>query len=153
MNFENRIIIQRSRDDVFAFIADFTHMPLWNYYVVETRQLSEGAPRIGTRYYQRRKTDTQYFSITEYQPSRLVAIQLERPTLPVEIRFTLEETAQGAELIDEWRLWLHMPMPRAIARRIMSPIQRAVAENLGKLKQLLETGQTELQDGRAVRFS
>jgi polyketide cyclase/dehydrase/lipid transport protein len=153
MDFENRIVIQRSRDDVFAFIADFTHMPLWNYYVVETRQLSAGAPRIGTRYFQRRKTDTQYFSITEYQPNRLVAIQLERPTLPVEIRFTLEETAHGAELIDEWRLWPHMPIPRMIAQRIMSPIQQAVAENLGKLKQLLETGRAELQDGRVVRLA
>jgi hypothetical protein len=55
-------------------------------------------------------------------------------------------------VIDEWRLRSKVPMPQALARRITLPIQQAVAENLGKLKQLLETGQAELQDGRVVRL-
>ena len=152
MNFENRVVIRRSREEVFAFLADFTRMPLWNYYVVETRQLSTGMPGVGTRYLQKRKTDTQHFSTVENQPNRLVAIQLERPAPPVRIRFTLEDTAEGTEVIDEWRLWRQMPIPQVLARRITHPIQQAVAENLSKLKQLLETGQTELQDGRLVRL-
>lgn len=152
MDFTNRVTIQRARADIFAFIADFRHMSLWNYYIVETRQLSEGLPRVGTRYLQRRKTDTQHFSIVDYQPDRSVAIQLERPTLPVRIRFSFEDTAEGTEVLDEWRLWERVPVPRPLARRITAPVQRAVAENLGKLKLLLESGQTELQDGRIVRF-
>lgn len=152
MDFENRVTIQRSRDDVFAFIADFRHMPLWNYYVVETQQLTQGKPTVGTRYFQRRKTDTQDVTITDYQPNRFVAIQVEGLMFPVQMRFTLEDSPQGTEVIDEWRLPSKVPMPQALARRITHPIQQAVAENLGKLKQLLETGQAELQDGRVVRL-
>lgn len=152
MNFENRVTIQRSRDDVFNFIADFRHMPLWNYYVLETQQLSEGAPTVGTRYFQRRKTDEQHLTITDYQPNHLVAIQVEGFMFPLQMRFTFEESPQGTEVVDEWRLWSKAPLPHAIAQRITLPIQRAVAENLGKLKQLLESGQTELQDGRVARL-
>jgi hypothetical protein len=71
---------------------------------------------------------------------------------PLQMRFTFEESPQGTEVVDEWRLWSKAPLPQAIAQRITLPIQRAVAENLGKLKQLLESGQTELQDGRVARL-
>ena len=33
-----------------------------------------------------------------------------------------------------------------------APIRRAVGQNLGKLKELLETGRTQLQDGRVERY-
>jgi uncharacterized protein YndB with AHSA1/START domain len=148
MRFENRVVIQRPPDEVFAFIADFTHMPLWNYYLLETRQLSEGHPGVGTHYVQRRKTDTQRFHIVAYQPNHLVAIQLHLPTLPVRISFQFEAADQGVKVVDTWELWSQVPIPGAIERRITHPIQMAVAENLGKLKQLLEAGQVQLQDGR-----
>ncbi len=31
MRIENHIVIQRPLREVFAVIADFRHMPLWNY--------------------------------------------------------------------------------------------------------------------------
>jgi hypothetical protein len=33
-----------------------------------------------------------------------------------------------------------------------APIRRAVGQNLGKLKELLETGRTQLQDGRVEQY-
>jgi hypothetical protein len=152
MRIENHIIIQKPLHEVFTFIADFHHMPLWNYYIVETQQVSEGAPAVGTRYHQRRKTDVQQFHIVALQPDQLVAIQLERPTLPVRIEFIVEATAEGTKVQDVWELWPRLPVPSFLTRPITALIQRAVAENLGKLKTLLESGQVELQDGRIVTY-
>ncbi|NBC65188.1 MAG: hypothetical protein GVY07_05915 [Bacteroidetes bacterium] len=43
---------------------------------------------------------------------------------------------------------LHTGYPGILERLVVGRISRAVAENLGKLKELLEHGQTQLQDGR-----
>jgi uncharacterized protein YndB with AHSA1/START domain len=150
MDFKLSLTIGRPVDEVFAFLADFTHLPLWNYYVLETVQLSPGPVGVGKLYRQRRKTDVQQFRVIEYAPGQAVAIQLIPPTLPVSIRFSVQAVARGTELTDEWKLWPRVPIPKAIARRITTPIARAVGENLSKLKVLLETGSVVLQDGRVV---
>jgi uncharacterized membrane protein len=152
MRIENHIIIQKPLPEVFAFIADFRHMPLWNYYIVETQQVSEGAPTVGTRYHQRRKTDVQQFQIITYQPDQVVAIQLERPTLPVRIEFTFAATAAGTKLYEVWELWPRLAALAFLIRPFTAPVQRAVAANLSKLKILLESGQVELQDGRISTY-
>jgi uncharacterized protein YndB with AHSA1/START domain len=153
MRFENHVLIRRPVSEVFAFIADFTHMPLWNYYIEETTQESSGHVGIGTRYGQRRKTDTQQFQITDYEPERRVAIRLLRPSVPLAIRFTFVETPEGTRLTDSWELWPKVPLPAMLTRLVTSRVQAAVAENLTKLKALLERGETVLQDGRVVRHT
>jgi len=59
-----------------------------------------------------------------------------------------EATANGTQLIDE--LALRKGYPEILERLIVGRIRCAVAENLGKLKELLEYGQTQLQDGRDI---
>jgi uncharacterized protein YndB with AHSA1/START domain len=156
LQFRIELTIARQVPDVFSFVSDPTHLPMWNYYIVETTQDTPGAPQIGTRYTQRRKTDTQHFEIVEWEHNRRVAIQLLPPTWPVQIAFTFHPHRAGTRLEDEWSLHTPMPVPGFIAGFITRPIQRAVAENLGRLKELLETGRATLQDGRIVedrRFS
>ena len=57
-----------------------------------------------------------------------------------------EATANSTRLIDE--MTLRTGYPGILERLVVGRTRRAVAENLGKLKELLEYGQTQLQDGR-----
>jgi hypothetical protein len=152
LRFHVELTIHKPVGEVFAFISDFTLLPLWNYYIVETVQETPGTPHVGTRYAQRRKTDTQRFEIVEWEYNRQVAVQLLPPTRPARIRFAVQPDGAGTLLRDEWSLRTPVPVPGLLAGLITRPIQRAVAENLGKLKELLENGRARLQDGRVVEY-
>jgi len=149
IDFENTIVIQRPVEEVFAFVADFENVPKWNYYVMSVRQRSEGAIGEGTIYHQIRKGDEQDFQVTEYQPNQTIAVKTTPGSQPrFERRFVFKPVEGGTRIIDTWRLdlgrnpliqWLGAPK-----------VKSAVAANLEKLKELLETGRTQLQDGREI---
>lgn len=147
LEFENTIHIDCPIDEVFAFLSNFQNIPKWNYYVLEVRQLSEGPTGIGTTYHQVRKTDEQNFLITEFEANRTVAVKTLPQSSPTfERKFVLYEEGHTTLIRDEWKLDTGTPavLERLTGRRIQS----AVAENLAKLKELLEEGQVVLQDGR-----
>lgn len=147
LEFENTIHIDCPIDEVFAFLSNFQNIPKWNYYVLEVRQLSEGPTGIGTTYHQVRKTDEQNFRITEFEANRTVAVKTLPQSSPTfERQFVLYEEGHTTRIRDEWKLDTGTPavLERLTGRRIQS----AVAENLAKLKELLEEGQVVLQDGR-----
>src|SRR5829696_282823 len=106
LEFENTIRIDRTVDEVFAFLSDFKNIPKWNYYVLEVRQLSEGPTiGIGTTYHQVRKTDEQDFRIIEFEPDHMVAVRTLPQSSPgLEMRFTLYEEGNTTRLRDEWKL-------------------------------------------------
>jgi uncharacterized membrane protein len=147
--FENTIRIERPVDEVFAFLSNFENIPKWNYYVLEVRQLSENPIGVGTTYHQIRKTDEQDFRIIEFEPNHTVAVKtLPQSSPDLEMRFTLYEEGGTTRIRDEWKLDTGTPaiLERLVRRRVKS----AVAENLAKLKELLEEGRVVLQDGRQV---
>jgi uncharacterized membrane protein len=147
--FENTIRIERPVDEVFAFLSNFENIPKWNYYVLEVRQLSENPIGVGTTYHQIRKTDEQDFRIIEFEPNHTVAVKtLPQSSPDLEMRFTLYEEGGTTRIRDEWKLDTGTPaiLEQLVRRRVKS----AVAENLAKLKELLEEGRVVLQDGRQV---
>ena len=147
LEFENTIRIDRPIAEVFAFLSDLENIPKWNYYVLEVTKFSNGPIGIGTMYHQVRKTDEQDFRITELdQNHKMVVKTLPQSSPSLEMRFTLYEEGNTTRIRDEWRLDSGWPAPLEWlgAGRIKS----AVAENLTKLKELLEEGQVVLQDGR-----
>lgn len=149
LEFENIIRIHRPIAEVFAFLSDFENIPKWNYYVLEVRKLCDGPIGIGTTYHQVRKTDEQDFRITELDRNQTVAVKTLPQSSPgLEIRFTLYDERGTTRIRDEWKLDTGRPalLERLGARRVKS----AVAENLTKLKELLEEGRVVLQDGRQV---
>ena len=160
LEFENTISIDCPIDEVFAFLSDFENIPKWNYFVLEVRKVSDGPTGIGTTYHQVRKTDEQTFRIIEFVPNQKVAVKTLPQSSPgLEMRFRLEEEGTTTRVIDEWKLDTGRP---ALLERFIVPaesfpglerlaggrIKSAVAENLAKLKKLLETGHVVLQDGR-----
>jgi len=149
LEFENTIRIDRPVDEVFAFLSDFENIPKWNYYVLEVKQLSEGLIGIGTTYHQVRKTDEQYFRITEFEPNQTVAVKtLPQSSPALQMRFTLYEEGNTTRIRDEWKL--DTGRPAIFERLARGRVKSAVAENLAKLKELLEEGRVILQDGRHV---
>jgi uncharacterized membrane protein len=152
MRFETGLAIERPVEEVFEFVSDFSNLPLWNYYIQRTGPEDVGPPRVGLRYHQTRKTDTQRFEIVEFEPHRVAAIRMLPPTTPAIIRFSFRPTDQGAWLSDEWSLRSFVPIPGFLAGLVTRPIKAAVEQNLAKLKTLLETGSVVLQDGRQVRL-
>lgn len=149
LTFEQTIRINRPVAEVFAFLADLENLPKWNYYVLEVRKLSDGPIGIGTTYHQVRKTDEQELRITELEPDYIVAVQTVPPSSPaLAMRFTLAQEGVTTRLSDSWQL--DTGLPRLLEWLGARRIQTAVAENLTKLKELLESGQVVLQDGRHV---
>jgi uncharacterized membrane protein len=149
LEFENIIYIDRPVDEVFAFLSDFENIPKWNYYVLEVRQLSESPIGVGTTYHQVRKTDEQDFRIIEFAPDHMVAVKTLPQSSPgLEMRFTLYEEGNTTRLRDEWKL--DTGSPAILERLALRRVKSAVAENLAKLKKLLEEGRVVLQDGTQV---
>ena len=147
LEFENTIPIDRPMDEVFAFLSDFENIPKWNYYVLEVRQLSEHPIGIGTTYHQVRKTDEQDFRIIEFEPGYTVVVKtLPQSTPSFERKFTLYEEGDTTRIRDEWKL--DTGRPAVLERLARGRVKTAVAENLAKLKELLEEGRVVLQDGR-----
>ena len=149
LEFENTIRIDRPIEEIFAFLSDFENTPKWNYYVLEVRQLSENPIGIGTTYHQVRKTDEQDLHITEFETNRSVAVKTLPQSSPrFERRFTLYEEGNTTRIRDEWKLDTGRPV--VLEKLAGGRVKSAVAENLAKLKELLEEGRVVLQDGRQV---
>ena len=149
MHFLITQVIERPVSEVFAFVSDPQNLPRWNYYVVGCMKLDAGPARVGSTYRLVRKSDTRLFSVAEFEQDRRLVIRFRAPTPPLKIRFTVESTGSGTRLTDEWELKGIAGFVAGFAR---APIRRAVGENLGKLKELLETGRAQLQDGRVERY-
>ena len=148
LHFKNELEIYRSVSDVFSFISNFENMPKWNYFVLEVTKLSAGSIGLNTTFRQVRKTDTQEYKITEFEPNRRVTVETLPPYSKLVMRFTLEQANNHTTLTDEWEL--DTGKPAFIERLAGGNVKSAVAENLQKLKQLLETGKVTLQDGRTT---
>lgn len=149
IEFQNTIEIERPAKEVFDFLARFENLPKWNYFVLEVKKTSEGPVGVGATYHQIRKTDEQVFRVIEFDPNHTLALKTIPPSTPeLEMRFTLQAEDGRTKVIDEWKL--DTGRPALLERLFAGRVKSAVKENLGKLKQLLETGQVTLQDGRTA---
>lgn len=152
LEFENTVYIERPVDEVFNFLADFENVPKWNYYVLRVQKRTPGPVGPGTKYHQVRKTDEQTFTIKEYEPDHCLAVQTTPESSPqLEMTFILEEEGAGSRLRDLWKL--DTGQPALLEKLAGGRVKSAVAENLSKLKILLEQGEVELQDGRRSSVS
>ena len=147
LEFENNIRVHRPVAEVFTFLSDLENIPKWNYYVLEVRKTSDGPTRIGSTYHQIRKTDQQDFRITELEQNHTLAIKTLTQSSPsLEMRFILYDEGGTTRIRDQWKL--ETGQPALLERLAAGKVKSAVAENLTKLKQLLEDRHVVLQDGR-----
>jgi len=140
MRFTNTITIERSRGDVFEFLARFENVPRWNYAISETRKVSRGPTGVGSRYVQTRTVPAlsqETFEVTEFEPGSKLSVQGTLGRFPARLTYVLEPIANGTRLTNAVDLepsgLLGLIAPLATAK-----VKSAVAENLSTLKKILE---------------
>jgi carbon monoxide dehydrogenase subunit G len=149
INFENKIRIERPREEVFDFVSDFENVPKWNYFVKNVRKTNEVPLGLGARFHQIRKTDQQNFEVVEFErPSKVTVKTLEGSSPQFRMDFEFEAKGDSTILTDTWQLETgHNPLLEMLGK---SKIKSAVADNLSKLKDLMEMHRVQLQDGKVV---
>ena len=149
IKFENQITINLPISDVFPFVTNLENIPKWNYFVQSVSKTSPGSSGIGSVYHQVRKNDNQNLKIVELNPNKNLVVETIPPSKPnLHREMVFHARVKSTIIVDRWELsfGLFGPLEMLAGNRVKS----AVNENLIKLKELLETGNTILQDGRSV---
>lgn len=140
--FENTVTIQKPAGEVFAFLADFENIPKWNYAIEETTKASAGPVGVGTRYRQTRSIPsrtTEDFEVTVFEPASRLAIHGHIGPFQATISYVLDAAAGSTRLVNSVELNPTQPKLRLLAPVVTPRIKAAVAQNLGKLKVVLES--------------
>jgi uncharacterized membrane protein len=138
--FTNSITIDKPLSEVFAFVSDQRNNPKWNYYVTQVEKIND-AEKEGAEYLQIRKSDRQKIGVVRYRLNEHIVIQTlprERPKVRREMIFKGDE--KSTTIHDQ--IGFKMPLPGFLAKLFLKGPQKAVKQNLEKLKVLLEKGQT-----------
>jgi hypothetical protein len=141
--FENTVTIHRPAEEVFAFLAEFENIPRWNYAIEETSKASAGPVGVGTKYRQTRSIpgrSTEEFEVTVFQPASRLAIHGQIGPFQATIGYELVSTAGATRLVNSVELDPSQAKLRLLAPVVTPKIKAAVAQNLGKLKLVLEGG-------------
>jgi carbon monoxide dehydrogenase subunit G len=139
--FENTITIHRAPEEVFAFLADFENVPKWNYAIDKTRKTSPGPVGIGTTYRQTRSIpgkSEEGFEVTVFEPGKRLAIRGQIGPFRARIGYLVEAAPGGTRLTNDVALDASPGVLGLAARLATSRVKAAVAENLSKLKEILE---------------
>ncbi len=142
MKFTNTVTISRQPAEVFAFLAHFENVPLWNHAISETRKITGGPVDVGSRYRQTRTVPTrteETFEVTELQPDHRLSIRGALGPFQGEITYVLEPAGNATALTNTMNLQPSGAL-RLVAPLAASRVKSAVATNLDTLKQILETG-------------
>ena len=139
--FENTVTIRRPVEAVFAYLAHFENTPIWNYAIDETSKASAGPVGVGTRYHQTRSVPSRSaedFEVTVFEPARRLAIQGQIGPFKATISYELEAVAGATRLVNNVELNPLKAVQRLAAPLATPRIKAAVAQNLDKLRQVLE---------------
>lgn len=148
----NQINICISREQVFNFLSDFGNIPLWNYYVNEVKSISSNVNE-KRKYRQTRVNDFQIFEVKEMKfPEYILIETTSESDIWFRRTFKLEPGLEGECILND-HFEIDLGYPNFLQQMFKSKIRNAVNENLNKLKELLETGNTILQDGRLSKLS
>jgi uncharacterized membrane protein len=142
---EKQIEINRPAVDVFAYVSDQTHGPLWQRGLLEVRRTTDGPIGVGTRHTGVRKFVGRTLELsneyTRYEPNTLVAFKVEG-TVPGQGSYVLEEVGGDRTGLTS-RVELHASGLSRLAEPFMAmSLRREMKANLAALKDLLEGGGT-----------
>jgi uncharacterized protein YndB with AHSA1/START domain len=141
-SFSNVVVIDRPVRQVFGFVSDFENVPRWNYAITRTRKTSPGPVSAGTTYVQRREVPEpgeEQFTVTDLVPDRQVAVEGTLGPFPARLSYEFEPAEGGGTVVtNSVELRITGPL-RLLGGIATSRVKKAVADNLGALKRLLET--------------
>ena len=139
--FENVIMIDRPREDVFAFLADLENVPRWNLAIEVTLKTSPSSVGVGTTYRQIRSAperSEEVLEVTAFEPPRRLIIEVQVGPFRARTGYTMEAAEAGTRLTN----WVELEPPSIISRAVVplaaSQSKAVVASNLERLKGILE---------------
>ena len=142
IEFSNRLSIRRAPEVVFAFVADFTQLPTWNYAIRSTQQVTPGPVALGSIFRQVRsipRVAEEVFEVTEWEAGRRVAITGDFGPFSGILRYRVEPAPAGTLLTNDVEL-----SPRGVlgvVGGIAGPrLKAAIGQNLEVLRSGLESG-------------
>lgn len=148
----NQVTIKKPRTEVFKFLSNFENIPLWNYYVINVKQLPWAKDK-GRRYHQIRQNDSQSFLVKEELFSEQITIETEENSnIWFRRKFRFDEDEDGNCVLDD-NFEMDLESPQMVQQLFRSKIGTSVKENLTKLKELLELGNTVLQNGKISKLN
>ncbi len=139
--FENTVTIQRPAEHVFAYLANFENVPAWNYAIEKTSKSSPGPVGAGTTYRQLRsvpRRSQEGFQVTVFEPAARLAVEGQIGPFHATTSYLLEAIAGATRLTNNVALEPSHAVLRPIALLPVPKVKAAVAQNLAKLKQILE---------------
>lgn len=137
-------IIERSVEEVFAYIGDQTNAPAWQSGVVEVRRTTEGPIGVGTKHtfvrmFMRRRLEADNEYIT-FEPNRRIAFKTTSGPVRVEASYVFEAVVEGTrvtstvEMDASGFLSLAEPLIAAGLRREMKAATRVLKDLLENQK-------------------
>jgi uncharacterized membrane protein len=142
IQFTNTVEIDRSRDEVFAYLGDLEHTPEWNWAIADTTKVSEGAIGVGTEYRQTRSVpaqSTETLRITSYEKPTIIGVAGRLGAFPARLSYELRTNGSGTTVTNT--VELDPPGVLAVTAPLLSRrIKASVADNLAVLKERLEIG-------------
>jgi len=141
MHFENTLTIRRPPHEVFEYLAAFENVPRWNYAIVETHKTSEGPVGVGATYDQTRSIPSpaeETFTVTEFDPDHRLTINGDLGPFEGTLSYELESVPEGTQLTNRADLE-RKGFAKVAAPLLGRRVGDAVATNLQKLKEILET--------------
>lgn len=101
---ETRIEINRPVEQVWKFTTDFRNTPKWAASRSQARQTSDGPVGVGTSadlvrvFFGRFEVKSQTVTVTEWEPTRVVAMTTKLSLGQGTMRFTFEPTPEGTRV-------------------------------------------------------
>src|ERR687891_2010786 len=141
VHFENTLTIRRTPHEVFEYLAAFDNVPSWNYAIVETHKTSPGPVGVGATYHQTRSIPSpaeESFAVTEFEPDRRLAIEGDLGPFQGTLTYELDAVPDGTQLTNRADLE-GKGLAKVAAPLLGGRVGDAVATNLQKLKEILET--------------
>jgi uncharacterized protein YndB with AHSA1/START domain len=139
---EREVVIARSAEEVFAFVADPLNDPRWCPKVKACEQVEGDGPGLGARYRARHQPTRLKAAaeigveVTEYDPPRLVRLREEDDDGVFDVTYLLEPAGEGTRFTQrsdvEWKL----PKPLQLVADRMVP--RHLDGQMKALKRELE---------------
>jgi carbon monoxide dehydrogenase subunit G len=137
---EESVIVDRSAEEVWKFVADPSNLPKWNPAILEVKQTSSGPPGVGTTLLARSRGMALDIRVIEYQPSRKFAFEGTSGPLRGTTNTFSMETIEG-----KTRLTRTVDMKLNGLYRLVGPFatrraKREVSAGLSNVKRLLDSG-------------
>ena len=135
--------INRSSDEVFAYISNFENNPQWQSGQISAEFTSDGPLRVGSTYDQIAKflgrTIVSQFEVVEYDPGHMVKASTTSGSFPITFTRIVEPSGEGAAVkaIVEGDSSGFFKLAEPLMARM---VQRSVDSDYQNLKRIMEQG-------------